>query len=66
MAIFDETIKALHDYEKLMIKKPETNEEYYKCVCAELDISKAFVYDLGYEYAAKFARGILALKELGI
>lgn len=64
MAIFDETIKALYEYEKLMSTKPETDEEYYKCACAELDISKAFVYDLGYDDAVKFARGILALGQL--
>lgn len=62
--IFDETRKALSDYEKLLSKCPETNEEKYKIICAELDISKAFVYDIGYEHASKFAKGILALREL--
>ena len=30
----------------------------------KLEISKAFVYDLGFERASKFARGILALGAL--
>lgn len=62
--VFDETRKALDDYEKLMSKSPQSNEEKYAITCAELDISKAFVYDIGYENASKFARGILALREL--
>ena len=35
-----------------------------KIECAALDVSKAFVYDLGYEEACKFARGILALGQI--
>lgn len=62
--IFDETRNALDNYEKLMSKSPQSNEEKYIVTCAELDISKAFVYDIGYENASKFARGILALGEL--
>lgn len=62
--IFDETRKALADYENIMSKSPASDEENYKITCAELDISKAFVYDIGYEQASKFARGILALGEL--
>ncbi len=62
--IFDETRKALDDYEKLLSKRPNSDEEKYMITCAELDISKAFVYDIGYENASKFARGILALGEL--
>ena len=61
---FEETIKALQDYEELLKKAPTTYEEEYKVDCAALDISKAFVYDLGYEDACKFARGILALGQL--
>lgn len=62
--IFDETRKALDDYEKLWVESPKSDEEKYEITCAELDISKAFVYDIGYERAAKFAKGILALGEL--
>lgn len=62
--IFDETRKALDDYEKILSKSPRTNEEKYAITCAELDVSKAFVYDIGYERAIKFANGILALGEL--
>lgn len=62
--MFEETRKALSDYEKLFINAPETYEEEYKTECAALDLSKAFVYDLGYEEACKFARGILALGQL--
>ena len=62
--IFDETRKALDDYEKLLSESPKSNKEKYEITCAELDISKAFVYDIGYERAVKFAKGILALGEL--
>lgn len=62
--VFNETIKALSDYENLLKNKPTTNEEEYKIECAALDVSKAFVYDLGYEEACKFARGILALGQI--
>lgn len=62
--VFNETIKALSDYENLLKNKPTTNEEEYKIECAALDVSKAFVYDLGYEGACKFARGILALGQI--
>ena len=62
--IFDETRKALNDYEKLLSECPKSNEEKYIHACAELDISKAFIYDIGYERASKFAKGILALGEL--
>lgn len=62
--IFNETIKALSDYENLLKYKPTTNETEYKIECATLDISKAFVYDLGYKEACKFARGIIALGQL--
>lgn len=62
--VFNETIKALSDYENLLKNKPTTNEEEYKIECAALDVSKAFVYDLGHEEACKFARGILALGQI--
>lgn len=62
--LFDKTRKALSDYEELLKNKLITNEEEYKVECAALDISKAFVYDLGYKDASKFARGILALGQL--
>lgn len=62
--MFDETIKALTDYEELFKRKPKTHEDEYKIVTSALDISKAFVYDLGYEEASKFAKGILALEQL--
>lgn len=62
--LFEETIKALSDYENILKLKPITNEDDYKVECAALDISKAFVYDLGYEEACKFAKGILALGQL--
>ena len=44
--VFNETIKALSDYENLLKNKPTTNEEEYKIECAALDVSKAFVCDL--------------------
>ena len=50
--------------ENLLKNKPATDEEEYKIECAALDVSKAFVYDLGYEEACKFARGILALGQI--
>ena len=59
--LFDETRKALSNYEELLKNKPTTNEEEYRIECAALDLSKAFVYNLGHENASKFARGILAL-----
>lgn len=62
--VFNETIKALSDYENLLKNKPTTNEEEDKIECAALDVSKAFVCDLGYEEACKFARGILALGQI--
>lgn len=62
--IFNETIKALSAYENLLKNKPKSKEEEYKIECAALDISKAFVYDLGYKEACKFARGIIALGQL--
>lgn len=62
--IFNETRNALADYEKLLSESPKSNKEKYEVTCAELDISKAFVYDIGYERAVKFAKGILALGEL--
>ena len=62
--VFSETIKALSDYENLLKNKPTTDEEEYKIECAALDVSKAFVYDLGYEEACKFARGILTLGQI--
>ena len=62
--LFDETRKALSNYEELFKNKPLTNEEEYNIECAALDISKAFVYDLGYKDACKFAKGILALGQL--
>lgn len=55
---------ALDNYEKLLSNNPKSNKEKYEIICAELDISKAFVYDIGYERASKFAKGILALGEL--
>ena len=62
--VFNETIKALSDYENLLNNKPTTDKEEYKVECAALDVSKAFIYDLGYEEACKFARGILALGQI--
>lgn len=62
--MFEELQIALKDYEELMKSKPQNHEEEYKVHCAELNIAKAFVYDLGYTYASKFARAILALGEL--
>ena len=47
-----------------MKNKPKSKEDEYKIECAALDISKAFVYDLGYKEACKFARGIIALGQL--
>lgn len=62
--LFNETKTALDNYEKLLSHKPQSDKEKYEITCAELDISKAFVYDMGYERASKFAKGILALREL--
>lgn len=62
--VFNETIKALSDYENLLKSKLTTDEEEYKIECAALDVSKAFIYDLGYEEASKFARGILVLGQI--
>ena len=56
--------RGCNDYENLLKSKPTTDEEEYKIECAALDVSKAFVYDLGYEEACKFARGILALGQI--
>lgn len=58
MLLFNKTIKALSDYEQIFEYAPKSKEEEYKEECAALDISKAFVYDLGYKEACKFARGI--------
>ena len=54
--LFNKTIKALSDYEQIFEYAPKSKEEEYKEECAALDISKAFVYDLGYKEACKFAR----------
>lgn len=62
--MFENTIKALMDYEDLCKHKPKNYEEEYKLDCHALEISKAFVYDLGYEEASKFAKAILALGQL--
>lgn len=62
--MFYETIKALSNYEELLKHKPKTHEDEYKIATSALDVSKAFVYDLGYEEASKFAKGILALGQL--
>lgn len=62
--MFENTIKALMDYENLCKHKPKNYEEEYKYECAAFEISKAFVYDLGYENALKFANAILALSQL--
>ena len=62
--LFNKTIKDLSDYEQIFEYAPKSKEEEYKEECAALDISKAFVYDLGYKEACKFARGILALGQL--
>ena len=62
--MFQELQIALKNYEELMKKTPQNYEDEYKVQCAELDIAKAFVYDLGYTYASKFARAVLALGEL--
>lgn len=62
--MFNELQEALNKYIEIMQVKPKNQFDEYKIECAEFDISKAFVYDLGYERAEKFARGILALCEL--
>lgn len=64
--IFKETIDALCKYEEEMINMQKdmgsSDEYFYDCMA--LEISKAFVYDLGWKDAKKFAKGILALDQL--
>ena len=62
--VFNEIMKALSDYENLLRNKQTSDEEECKVECTALDVPKAFVYDLGYEEACKFARGILALGQI--
>lgn len=62
--MFRELRKELDNYEDLVKESPESYEDMYMRSCAELDIAKAFVYDLGYTNASKFARAILALGEI--
>lgn len=62
--MFKKTIEALSNYEELCKHKPETYNEEYQIETYALDIAKAFVWDLGYEEAVKFANGILALNQL--
>lgn len=62
--MFTKTIEALKQYEKLHKHIPESYDEEYTLETCALDISKAFVWDLGYEEAVKFANGILALNQL--
>lgn len=64
MFLFDQTVKAMQNFEKLQQNKPKTRDEEFKCDCAPLDISKAIVYDIGYDQACKIAKGILALYEI--
>lgn len=62
--MFVELQKELKKYEELRKETPKNSEEEYRFYCTELDIAKAFIYDLGYKDASKFARAILALGEL--
>ncbi len=64
MFLFDQTVKAMHDFEKLQQKSPESRDEEFKSDCAALDVSKALIYDIGYYEACKIAKGILALYEI--
>lgn len=64
--IFKETIDALCKYEEEIINMSNninSSDEYF-LDCMALEISKAFVYDLGWKDAKKFAKGILALDQL--
>lgn len=64
--IFEETINALCKYEEELVNMEEntSRSDNYFYDCMALEISKAFVYDLGQKDAEKFARGILALGQL--
>lgn len=62
--MFTKTIEALKRYEEMRKHIPESYDEEYALETYALDISKAFVWDLGYKEAVKFANGILALNQL--
>lgn len=62
--MFENTIKALEEYNSIVEKHNNSQDDEYKKYCAELDISKALTHDLGYGVASNIARGMLILDPL--